>query len=121
MAEQDKDKSKSDGAGGGGGGAGGGGAAVAEPQRKEKTKPRPPQPLPPWKVLLHNDDKNDMLYVVRTVMELTTLNEHAATVRTIEAHKTGVSLLLTTHRERAELYKEQFEAKGLTVTIERAE
>lgn len=25
---------------------------------KEKTKPRPPQMLPPWKVLLHNDDTN---------------------------------------------------------------
>jgi hypothetical protein len=35
-----------------------------------------------------------------------------------EADKTGVALLLTTHKERAELYKDQFESKGLTVTIE---
>ena len=34
---------------------------------------------------------------------------------------TGVALLLTTHKERAELYQEQFQSKGLTVTIEPAE
>ena len=104
-----------------GGGGGGGGAAVAAPKRKEKTKPKPPQPLPPWKVLLHNDDENEMVYVVRTVMELTTLNEQDALNRTVEAHEEGVSLLVTTHKERAELYKEQFESKSLTVTIEPAE
>ena len=30
-------------------------------------------------------------------------------------------MLLVTHKERAELYQEQFESKGLTVTIEPAE
>ena len=36
------------------------------------------------------------------------------------AHNTGLALLLTTHRERAELYVEQFHSKKLTVTIEAA-
>lgn len=85
------------------------------PQRK------PPQPLPPWKVLLHNDDHNVLDYVVHTITALTTLNEEDAVLRTIEAHKTGVALLLTTHKERAELYRDQFGSKGLTVTIEAAE
>lgn len=128
MAEKDREQLTDRPEGGeerenGGGGSGGkkGGAAVAQPKRKEKTKPKPPQPLPPWKVLLHNDDKNDMIYVVRTVMELTPLNEHDSLNRTLEAHKDGVALLLVTHKERAELYKDQFEGKGLTVTIEPAE
>lgn len=97
--------------------------AVAEPKRKGKSKPhpKPPQHLPPWKVLLHNDDVNDVFFVIRTIMELTTLNEQAAVLRTVEAHNTGVALLLTTHKERAELYMEQFTSKGLTVTIEPAE
>jgi ATP-dependent Clp protease adapter protein ClpS len=77
--------------------------------------------LPPWKVLLHNDDKNEVGFVVTTIVELTTLNEQAAKQRTMEAHETGVALLLTTHKYRAELYKDQFESKGLTVTIEPAE
>jgi ATP-dependent Clp protease adapter protein ClpS len=51
-------------------------------------------------------------------MQLAGLNEQDAVLRTIEAHKTGVALLLTTHKERAELYQEQFQSKGLTVTIE---
>jgi ATP-dependent Clp protease adapter protein ClpS len=50
------------------------GAAVAKPARKQKPRRKPPQPLPPWKVLLHNDDKNDVLFVVTTIMELTPLN-----------------------------------------------
>ncbi len=110
MADTDKSKEESSGAG----------AAVAKPKKEKKVKPKPrlPGPLPPWKVLLHNDDVNDMHFVVSTVMELTPLNEQDATLRTEEAHKTGVAALLVTHKERAELYKDQFESKGLTVTIE---
>ena len=102
-------------------GGGGGATATAKPKSKSKPKPKLPGMLPPWKVLLHNDNKNDILYVVRTVMELTPLNEQESKLRTLEAHETGVSLLLVTHKERAELYKDQFESKRLTVTIEPAE
>src|SRR3954470_6820168 len=103
-----------------GAGAGGAGTATAKPKSKKKSQPKqkPPQPLPPWKVLLHNDDKNDIFYVVHTLIELTPLNEQAAKVRTLEAHETGVALLLVTHKERAELYQEQFHSKSLTVSIE---
>ena len=98
-------------------------SAVAKPKRARKTTPKkkPPQPLPPWKVLLHNDDKNDIGYVVDTIMQLTSLNQQDAELRTKEADKTGLALLLTTHKERAELYQEQFTSKGLVVTIEPAE
>ena len=97
-------------------------ATVTKPKRAPKRSParKPPEPLPPWKVLLHNDDKNELVFVIKTVVSLTPLNEDAARQRTIEAHESGVSLLLTTHKERAELYREQFQSKGLTVTIEPA-
>ena len=87
-----------------------------------RTKPKPPEAkeLPPYKVLLHNDDVNDMLYVVRTIMELTHLNKSDSTLRMMEAHTTGVALLLVTHKERAELFVDQFASKRLTVTIEPA-
>jgi ATP-dependent Clp protease adaptor protein ClpS len=113
MAEKDKDQSADQTSG----------TATAKPKRATKKAPqkKPPQMMPPWKVLLHNDDKNDMMFVVNTVVELTPLNEQDAELRTVEAHKTGVSLLLTTHKERAELYQEQFTSKGLVVTIEPAE
>src|SRR6476619_5252081 len=129
MAEKDKvkDASQADPAEKGGekapAGGGGGGTATVKPKRARKPAPKkgPPGMLPPWKVLLHNDDKNDVFYVVETIVELTPLNEQDAKLRMLEAHETGVALLLTTHKERAELYKDQFETKGLTVTIEPAE
>ena len=84
--------------------------------------PKPARPhsrqLPIWKVLLHNDDVNNMNYVVNTIMMLTPLGQDQAACRMQEAHQKGVSLLLSTHRERAELYAAQFASRNLSVTIE---
>ena len=125
MADEKRENNASEGGDGkdAGGGGGGGGSTATKPKRARKASPRrkPPQALPPWKVLLHNDDKNSMDYVVATITQLTTLNEQDAALRMKEADRTGVSLLLTTHKERAELYQEQFTSKGLIVTIEPAE
>ena len=127
MADKEKDSGgeepKAPAGGGGGGSSSEGGTATAKPKTKGKRAPKkkPPQMLPPWKVLLHNDDKNVRDYVVDTIVELTPLNKQDATVRMDEADKTGVALLLVTHKERAELYQDQFTSKGLTVTIEPAE
>lgn len=114
MPEDKQDKSAEQGSGA---------AAATKPRKEAKRAPKkkPPSFLPPWKVLLHNDDKNEMTFVVRTIVELTPLKEQDALLRMKEADDTGVALLLTTHKERAELYKDQFESKGLTVTIEPAE
>ena len=96
-------------------GDGGGGTAV-------RTRPRTAPPrvdhLPQWKVLLHNDDLNEIGYVVETIIEIVAVNPIQALLQTLEAHKSGLALLLTTHRERAELLCEQFASKRLTVTIE---
>jgi ATP-dependent Clp protease adaptor protein ClpS len=123
MAEEKRKDAPGTDGGGGGGKSGAAGAATAKPKKKTKPDPKhqPPQMLPPWKVLLHNDDKNDMVFVVDTIVELTPLNKQDAELRMKEADYSGVALLLVTHKERAELYKDQFESKGLTVTIEPAE
>lgn len=88
---------------------------VAQTPHKTPTKPKS---LPPYKVLLHNDDVNDMHHVAVTIIMLTPLKWDQALERTTEAHYKGVSLLLVTHKELAELYQEQFTSRGLTVTIE---
>ncbi len=82
--------------------------------------PTPPKALPPYRVLLHNDDHNDMLYVVQTITQLTPLKPAAAQDVMMTAHTRGVAQVLLTHKERAELYAEQFKSKGLTATIEPA-
>ena len=74
--------------------------------------------LPPFRVILHNDDVNSFEHVIRTILQLTPLKEPEAVQRTLEAHETGSALLLVTHKERAELYVEQFASKQLTVTCE---
>ncbi len=74
--------------------------------------------MPMWKVLLHNDDVNSIDHVIDTVVELTPLKQQEAEIRAREADKNGLALLLVTHKERAELYQEQFQSKSLTVTIE---
>lgn len=90
------------------------GAAATLPA---KTLPVPGL-LPPYRVLLHNDEVNDMGFVVEKILELTTLEFEEAIEKMLEAHDTGVALLLVTHRERAELYAEQFATYSLSVSIE---
>ncbi len=88
------------------------------------TKTQPVEPasrtLPPWNVYLHNDEINEIIYVVKTVRHLTPLGKEESINRTLEAHHHGKSLLLTTHQERAELYVQQFSTRNLTVTIHKA-
>ncbi|MFO0832367.1 MAG: ATP-dependent Clp protease adaptor ClpS [Phycisphaerales bacterium] len=78
----------------------------------------PPRQLPPFKVLLHNDDVNTPQHVVQSLVEHTPLEPQRATLVMKEAHDSGLALVLVTHRERAELYREQLQSKSLTVTIE---
>lgn len=76
------------------------------------------QQLPPYKVILHNDDVNSIDHVITCILKLTPLSMKQAIERTFEAHETGQSVLLITHKERAELYVEQFATFQLTVTAE---
>ncbi len=74
--------------------------------------------LPPFKVILHNDDVNTFEHVIVSILKLTPLTPEQAIARTVEAHETGQAVLLITNRERAELYVEQFASCSLTVTCE---
>ena len=85
---------------------------------RRTNQPKPGQ-LPPWKVVLHNDNVNSMGEVVDTILALTPLSQQAAIRRMLETHTRGRSMLLTTHRERAELYQVQFARRNLRVTIAR--
>ena len=95
--------------------------ASVDARTNARAKNAPAAPLPPWKVLLHNDDINDARYVVRTLMKLVHMNFPNATDVMITAHTRGVATVTLTHKERAELYRDQFRSQGLTATIELAE
>ncbi|WP_322758886.1 ATP-dependent Clp protease adapter ClpS [Synechococcus sp. CBW1107] len=91
-----------------------GGAAVIE-----KTTERVRKPSPRYKVLLHNDPVNSMEYVVTTLRQVVpSLSEQDAIAVMLEAHNTGVGLVIVCDLEPAEFYCETLKGKGLTSTIE---
>ena len=99
--------------------AGTAGQTGMEASTRRSTRTRVRQ-LPPYRVLLHDDNEVEMALVVRSIVELTPLSAPSAREVMLTAHEQGVAQVLITHRERAELYQEQLISKGLTVTIEPA-
>ena len=91
-----------------------GGTAVMEksPERVRKPSPR-------YKVLLHNDPVNTMEYVVTTLRQVVPLlSEQDAIAVMLEAHNTGVGLVIVCDLEPAEFYSETLKSKGLSSSIE---
>ena len=81
------------------------------PVEKKRTIPR-------FKVVLLQSAIDDLMFIVRSVMEVTRFPRAEATHKMWESYHSGRSILLVTYLERAELYVEQFAGKGLSVTIE---
>ena len=91
-----------------------GGAAVIEKETQQVRKP-----APRYRVLLHNDPVNTMEYVVTTLRQVVpSLSEQDAIAVMLEAHNTGVGLVIVCDIEPAEFYTESLKAKGLSSTIE---
>lgn len=77
--------------------------------------------LPPYHVILHNDDVNEMGYVVRALLRCVPgLSREQATAIMLEAHYHGQAVVTTCPLELAELYRDRLESCGLTATIEPA-
>ena len=75
---------------------------------------------PKYKVLLHNDPVNSMEYVTTTLREVVPqLSEQDAIAIMLEAHNTGVGLVIVCDLEPAEFYSESLKSKGLTSSIEK--
>lgn len=73
----------------------------------------------PLKVILWNDDVNDFMHVIVTLVRtIAGMSLEQAQSLTLAAHLHGSAVVAETYRERAEFYREQLEAHGLTSTIE---
>lgn len=78
------------------------------------------QLLPPYNVILHNDDVNDMGWVVESLRKcVPDLSMDEAVAIMMTAHEHGRALVITCPLELAELYQERLQSRGLTVTIEK--
>ena len=74
----------------------------------------------PWVVLLHNDDHNEMEYVVSALCKaVDTLSSQAATDIMIEAHMKGVAIVGSWRLELAEHYRDRIRTFGLAASIEK--
>src|SRR5258706_7412426 len=75
--------------------------------------------LPPYKVVLFNDDYNDMDYVVsRLLHTINHLTQQDAERIMLTAHLTGSAVVVVCPKETAEYYQERLLGYGLTATIE---
>ena len=76
--------------------------------------------IPMFKVILHNDDVNSFDHVIVSLMEIFKFDTEKAVTVTLEAHKTGTSLVKIEPYEHAELHRDQLQSASLTATIEPA-
>ena len=92
-------------------------APTRDPEVRERSLS---ETLPPYRVVLHNDDHNEMGHVVRSLLaSVPELDTERAMAIMIEAHLNGRAEVIACPRERAELYRDRLETFGLTATIER--
>lgn len=76
---------------------------------------------PRYRVMLHNDEKNTMDHVVRTLLRVVPrLDAAAAHEIMLEAHESGVALVIVCALEHAEFYRDGLRSAGLGSTIELA-
>ncbi|MCC2630271.1 MAG: ATP-dependent Clp protease adaptor protein ClpS [Candidatus Paceibacter sp.] len=93
----------------------------------KKPKPAPPKRLPLWNVILHDDDKNELIDVAAALTKVLGFTLDRSFEKAKEANDTKTSVLKTAHKELAEMFKEQLEKyranleDKLTITIELAE
>ena len=74
--------------------------------------------LPRYRVLLHNDDRNTMDHVVRSLMRVFGFPKDICERIMLEAHEKGVALCAVEPLEQAELHREQLISFSLVATIE---
>ena len=89
-------------------------APAAPPQVKDaKPAARPKsKKLPPWNVVLLNDDDHSYEYVIEMLLALFGHPKEKGFQLAKEVDTTGRVIVLTTHKEKAELKRDQIHAYG---------
>ena len=91
---------------------------TTEPKQAEKSVT---EFLPPYSVILHNDDVNEMAFVAQALLNsVPELGQEDAVRVMLEAHNNGTAVVTVCPLERAELYRDRIRSYSLGCTIERA-
>ena len=89
-----------------------------EPKQAEKSVT---EFLPPYAVILHNDDVNEMAFVAQALLNsVPELGQEDAVRVMLEAHNDGIAVVIICPLERAELYRDRIRSYSLGCTIEKA-
>ncbi len=92
--------------------------ATTETERSSRTLQ---QTLPPYAVILHNDEVHSMDFVVESLLKsVSRLSSEEAIAVMLEAHRSGRAVVIVCPLEQAELYRDRLRTFGLGVTIEDA-
>ena len=91
---------------------------ATKPDTKPATKPKPRQ-LPPYNVVLLDDNEHTYDYVVDMLRALFGHGEERAFKLAEQVDRTGRAIVCTTHQERAELKRDQIVGYGCDHRIER--
>jgi ATP-dependent Clp protease adaptor protein ClpS len=92
---------------------GGSPATATRPKRPAKTKRTPPKMLPPFNVVLLDDDDHSYEYVIEMLASVFGYPAERGFQLAKEVDETGRVICLTTHKEFAELKREQIIAYGI--------
>src|SRR5579864_6336354 len=91
---------------------------LSQPETEEMQRLRA-ELFPPYKVILFNDDYNEMNYVVAALLHaINGLSSQEAERIMLTAHLTGSAIVVVCPKEIAEYYQERLLSYGLTATIE---
>ncbi len=74
---------------------------------------------PPYNVILLNDDDHTFDYVIAMLKSVFGHPRPTGVEMAVEVHMTGRVIVATTHREKAEMYREHVHAYGADPLIER--
>ena len=86
-------------------------ATKAQPKRQRKTKPSV-RKLPPYNVVLLDDDDHTYPYVIEMLGDLFGYDVDKALAMAENLDGTGRVIVLTTHKEHAELKRDQIHGYG---------
>ena len=96
-------------------------AATQPPPETVRESGVQPVILPPYAVLIFNDDVNTMDHVVQALLACIPEVEPEQAVRVmLEAHNEGKAVATVCPHERAELYRDRLQRQGITATVEQA-
>ena len=85
--------------------------AKQKPKSKPAAKPKPRQ-LPPYHVVLLDDDQHTYEYVIDMLQSLFGHDEERAFCLAEQVDHAGRAIVCTTHKERAELKRDQIVSYG---------